>query len=79
MESLGSVIHDTPVNFNLTFGGFSAEEIYGESKWRIEPMTKSTTISVNPIYFDSLISQLTHLYGHPVNKGKRHGLIHLQM
>ena len=75
MDSAWSMLHKSLPNFNLSFAGFSTEDIFGDSKWRIEPKSLSTTISVNPIHYDSLISELTNLYGEPENKGKQHGRI----
>jgi len=40
------------------------------TKWKIKPKKKSTTISVNPDIFDNITSELKLLYGEPVDKGQ---------
>ena len=61
---------------NLSFSGFSANEIFATSPWTIKPMKKSTTLLVNPDIFKDFTYVLEQRYGQPENKGLQHGLIY---
>ena len=58
---------------NLSFSGFSANEIFATSPWTIKPMKKSTTLLVNPDIFKDFTYVLEQRYGQPENKGLQHG------
>lgn len=52
-----------------TFNGLSNSEIYA-TIWQITNSTSSTTLAINPDYYDEVTSELSAMYGNPVNKGK---------
>ena len=57
-----SILQNSLVNFNLSFPGFSQSDIYESDKWNIKPRKMSTTICVDPKYFDRVVDELNNLY-----------------
>lgn len=62
-------LHESVRNFS--FSGFSNQEIWEESMWKVLPKSNSTTISVQPAIYDKLVCELFNRYGQPEDKGKK--------